>query len=152
MPAAVAGVAVVADPAVGRAGLVLARLRPLGEAVDVVPVTSRGEIRNDVEREPERVLSVDGVHSAPREAIGDEDLVLAAKELDVLQEPAVDLLAGEARDVDELPPPVVWQTNLESSTDPIFAGDVPGTRATRQDGRDLWKPSLTRRHRSKVLP
>ncbi len=29
-----------------------------------------------------------------------------------------------------LPPPVVWQTFFESSTDRIFAGEVPGIIAT----------------------
>ena len=63
--AAVAGVAVVADPAEGRTGLVLLRLGPRGQAIDVVPGAALGPVGDDVERQPERVLAVRGSARRP---------------------------------------------------------------------------------------
>ncbi len=85
MPPAVAGVAVVSDPAEGRARLILLRLGHPRKAVDVVPGAARGEVGDDVQGEADRVLAVGRMRRVGRVAVGYEDLVLAAEELDVPQ-------------------------------------------------------------------
>ena len=100
--APVSRVAVVADPAERQAWVVLARLGPVGERGDVTPVAALSAVGDDVEREPDRVLAVFGVHVVHRVAVGDEDRVALLDPLDVGEQPPVDHLAGEARDANEL--------------------------------------------------
>ena len=99
----VAGVAVVADPPERRDRLVLLRLGPGGELVDVRPGAAVGLVRDDVEGQPDRVLAVLRVDPVVRVAVRDEDVVPALEQVDVAQQAAVDHLAGEAGDVDEAP-------------------------------------------------
>ena len=55
--AAVAGVAVIADPTERRPGAILPRLGPAGERGDVGPGAALGPVRDYVERQAERVLA-----------------------------------------------------------------------------------------------
>ncbi len=99
--ATVAGVAVVADPAERRPGPVLLWLCPAREPADVAPAAAGGAVGDDVEREADRVLALARVDRVGRVAVGDEDLVAANDPLHVLEQAAVDALAGEAGDRDE---------------------------------------------------
>ena len=56
--AAMAGVAVPADPAPGRDRLVLPRLGEVGEVADLAPGAAHGPVGDDVGREADRVLAV----------------------------------------------------------------------------------------------
>ena len=88
-------VPVVALPPERRARMVLARLGPFRQPVDVVPAAARAG--DDVHRRADRVLAVVLVDGLQRVAVGDADVVLRAHVADVGQQAGVDALAGEAR-------------------------------------------------------
>ena len=97
---AVVGVAVPAHPAEGRAGVVLARLGPLGQAGDLAPAAARARV--EVHRQAERVLA-EPLVTGGREPVPDLHVVAADQVEHVGQDAPVHARPGLARDRHEAP-------------------------------------------------
>src|SRR5687768_5508010 len=98
MTAAMARVAVVADPAPRKLRPVLPWFGELRKLVDLVAAAAG---REDVGREPDRMLSVHGV-AAHREPVAEGQVELPLHPADVGDEPFVDLDPAGALGADEL--------------------------------------------------
>ena len=107
---AVVGVAVPADPAKRRAGVVLARLGPLGEPRDRAPAAARARV--EVDGEAERVLAVQLV-ALDRVAGADLHVVAPDQVEHVAQDAPVHARPGLPGIGTKRPPPVIGRRRAD---------------------------------------